>query len=152
MTFLRIPPLFIFAALVWGVVAVHPCAAQQPAPAAAAELPAMPTEEQHMRAGIMLLAALYDSLARVQDFAGAQAAAPEVARIARELHAWAQGVSALPPLGEKEVRAYERRYLPTIRRVNEHLRAQGERLSASDYYGSQDLAAALISLYSMAQQ
>ena len=116
------------------------------------QTPSMPMEEQHMRSGIMLLANLSEVLARVQDFNSAQAAAADVTRVARALHSWAQGVSALPPLGEKEVRAYERRYLPTIRRVNDHLRAQGERLAASDYYGSQDLAAALISLYSMAQQ
>lgn len=136
------------------VAAGLPCAAQQSAEAMEGDLqaPVMPVEELHMRSGIMLLASLYESLARVQDFNSAQTAAPEVARLSRELHSWAQGVSALPPLGEKEVRAYERRYLPAIRRVNDHLRAQGERLAASDYYGSQELAAALISLYSMAQQ
>lgn len=115
-------------------------------------LSSMPVEEQHMRSGIMLLAALYETLAKVKDHDSAQAAVPEISRISRDLHSWAQGVSALPPLGEKEMRTYERHYLPTIRRVNDHLRAQGERLAASEYFGSQDLASALITLYSMAQQ
>lgn len=122
------------------------------APPAALQTPALPAEQQHIRSGILLLANLSETLARVQDFNSAQAAAAEVTRAAHALHSWAQGVSALPPLSEKDVRAYERRFLPIIRRVNDHLRAQGERLAASDYYGSQELAAALIALYSMAQQ
>ena len=105
-----------------------------------------------MRSGIMLLASLYETLAKVQDRPSAQAAALELVRLSRDLHSWAQGVSALPLLDEKEMRAYERRYLPVIQRVNDHLRVQGERLAASDYFGSQDLAQALISLYSTAQQ
>lgn len=131
-----------------------PCVAQQSAEEVEADLqlPAMPIEELHMRSGILLLASLCESLAKVKDADSAQEAVPEITRISRDLHQWAQGVSALPPLGEKEVSAYERRYLPTIRRVNDHLRAQGERLAAAEYYGSQELASALISLYSMAQQ
>lgn len=147
------PSLALFTLMALAASAL-PGAAQQSAEAMEGDLqtPVMPMEELHMRSGIMLLASLYEVLARVEDFNSAQAAAPEVTRISRELHSWAQGVSALPPLGDKELRAYERRYLPAIRRVNDHLRAQGERLAASDYYGSQDLATALISLYSMAQQ
>lgn len=131
------------------------CPAQQPSVGAVSgelQLPSVPVEEQYMRSGIMLLASLYEALAKVQDRDGAQAAVPEINRISRDLHTWAQGLSALPPLGEREMRSYERRYLPAIRRVNDHLRAQGERLAASDYFGSQDLATALVSLYAMIQQ
>lgn len=140
------------AALALAAGALRGTALQTPPAAEPAAPAALPAEEQHLRAGIMLLAALYESLARVQDAASARAAAPEVTRLAGELHTWAQGVSSLPLLSEKEARTYERRYMPTIRRVNDHLRAQGERLAASDYYGSQELASALVSLYSMAQQ
>lgn len=112
----------------------------------------LPKEEQHLRKGVMLLAALYDTLMKVQDQSSAQAAVPKIVRLTRELHAWGQGVTALPQLSEKEARTYESRYLPLINRVNEHLRAQGERLAAWEYYGSQDLEYALISLYTMAQQ
>lgn len=114
--------------------------------------PSFPKEELHIRSGVMLLASLYDVLAKVQDKASAQAAVPKIVRISRDLHAWGQAVASLPPLSEKEMRVYENRYLPIIRRVNDHLRAQGERLAAWEYYGSQDLEYALISLYTMAQQ
>lgn len=138
------------------VVAVLPMrgVAQQSADAVDSDmqLPTMSMQELHMRSGIMLLASLYETLAKVQDRPSAQAAALELVRLSRDLHSWAQGVSALPLLDEKEMRAYERRYLPVIQRVNDHLRVQGERLAASDYFGSQDLAQALISLYSTAQQ
>lgn len=115
-------------------------------------IPSLSAEEQHIRSGILLLASLYEALAKVQDHASAQAAAPTVVRLSRDLHVWAQGVSALPAVDAELLAVYEKRYLPAIRRINDHLRAQGERLAASDYYGSQDLASALVSLYSMAQQ
>lgn len=156
------------AAFVAAAVAAAPARAQLPAepvalpgqpvgaaPAAVelqAEAEKLPAEELHIRTGIMLLAGLYKTLAQVQDAMSAQAAVAEVMRHSRELHAWAQSVTSLPPISEETARAYERRYLPAIRKLNDHLRAQGERLAASDYYGAQELSLALISLYSMAQQ
>lgn len=129
--------------------------AQQPAAEAAAvepPLPALPAEELHLRTGIMLLAALQKTLAQVSDRQSAQAAVSEVVRLTRELHNWAQGVAVLPVLSKDEVQVYERRYLPAIQQLNDYLRAQGERLAASDYFGVQDLGLALIALYTMAQQ
>lgn len=112
----------------------------------------LPQEEQYIRAGIVLLGGLYNTLAQVQDHDSAQAAVATIVRLTRELQTWAQGVAALPPLSEETKTMYEVRYLPMIRQLNDHLRVQGERLAASDYYGSQDLSTALISLYCTTQQ
>ena len=116
------------------------------------QLPAVSIEEQHLQAGVVLLHSLYRVLARVQDIGSARAAVPEVNRISRDLHNWAQGIASLPPLGEDEIRSYEQRYLPVIQRINDNIRTQGERLSASKYFGSQELADALVYLYITAQQ
>lgn len=112
----------------------------------------LPTEEVHIRTGMMLLSTLYNTLAKVKDRETAQASVPGVVRLTRELHAWGQAMNTLPPLSEPDREMYETRYLPAIRRLNEHLRAQGERLAASEYFGSQDLAVSLISLYVTTQQ
>lgn len=119
------------------------------AEAAASELP---VEEVHIRSGIMILAKIYQSLASVQDRDSAQAAVPTLVQLTRELQAWGRGIANLPPLSESTRVAYEARYTSTIRKLNDHLRAQGERLAASDYFGSKDLSTALISLYVSAQQ
>lgn len=123
------------------------------APAAAPSMVAdLPVEEQHIRAGAVLLAVLYNTLAAVHDHESAQAAVPTIVRLTREFQAWGQGISALPPLSADAKERYEARYMPTIRRLNDHLRAQGERLAASDYFGTPDLSSALISLYCTTQQ
>lgn len=112
----------------------------------------LPREEVQIRSGIVLLGTLCNTLAKVQDHASAQAAVPGIVRLTRDLHAWGQAMNALPQLSESDKSMYEARYLPVIRRLNEHLRAQGERLAASEYFGSQDLAVSLISLYVTTQQ
>lgn len=117
-----------------------------------APTPSLPPEELHIRTGIIILGNLYNALASVSDKDSAQAAVPTVMRLSRELQAWAQGVSALPPLSDEAKLVYEKRYMSAIERLNDHLRAQGERLAASDYFGSQDLSTALISLYISVQQ
>ena len=109
-------------------------------------------EELHIRSGIVILAKLYQSMARVQDHDTAQECVPVLVRLTGELQAWGQGVAMLPPLDDAAKSAYESRYLPVIRKLNDHLRTQGERLAASDYFGSQDLATALMSLYMSTQQ
>lgn len=113
--------------------------------------PSLPAEEVHIRTGIIILGNLYKAMAQVQDEQSAQAAVPTIVRITRELHAWAQGVSSLPPLSDEMRQMYETRYLPIIRQLNDHLSAQGERLAASEYFGSQDLSTALVSLYCSTQ-
>lgn len=112
----------------------------------------LPAEELHIRAGIVILAKIYQSLAMVQDQATAQAAVPTLVQLTRELQVWGSAVANLPPLSEGAKATYEARYHPPIRKLNDHLRAQGERLAASDYFGCKDLSAALISLYVSVQQ
>lgn len=114
--------------------------------------PEIPAEEMQIRAGVVLLGMLYSALAKVHDHTSAQSAVPTIVRLTRELHTWGQTMNALPPLSESDRGMYEARYLPAIRRLNEHLRAQGERLAASEYFGSQDLSTALVSLYCTTQQ
>lgn len=119
------------------------------------ELPApplLPAAEQHIRSGIVLLHTLCTTLAKVQDHESAQGSVAIIVRITRELQTWAQGLAALPELTDEEKTLYETSYLPIIGQLNEHLRVQGERLAASDYFGSKDLSTALISLYVTAQQ
>lgn len=116
------------------------------------EAPLLPPEERHIRAGIVLLGTIYNTLARVNDAQSAQMAVPTIVRLTREVQTWAQGVAALPPLDDESRSLYEERYLPIITRINDYLRAQGERLAASGYFGSQDLSTALMSLYNTTRQ
>ncbi len=112
----------------------------------------LPPEEAHIRAGIIILGKLSNTLARVSDADSAQAAVPIIVELSRELRSWAQAVPSLPLRGPEITSAYEHRYLPVIEKLNGYLRAQGERLAASNYYDTQDLATALLTLYTMAQQ
>ncbi len=112
----------------------------------------LPPEEKHLRIGIIILAQLCKTLSEVNDAQSAQAAVPIIVRLSRELHMWGQGLTHLPQRSEETMRAYEQRYLPMIEKLNSHLRVQGERLTASSYFGSQDLSTALIALYSSVQQ
>ena len=109
-------------------------------------------EETHIRAGIVILGKLCNILAQVEDARSAQAAVPMIMGLSNELHAWGQKVPSLPLRSSDVVEAYERQYLPIIEKLNGYLRAQGERLAASNYYDTQDLATALLTLYSSVQQ
>lgn len=135
-----------------------PAYAQQPMaePAAEAEqdedAAPLPSEEVLLRSGIIILNNIYRTLVAVHDHQTAQAAVPVLVRLTHELQAWARSMATLPPLSEENKAKYEARYLPIIRQINEHLRVQGERLAASEYFGSQDLSTALMSLYISAQQ
>ncbi|MCH5285099.1 MAG: hypothetical protein J1E42_05810 [Akkermansiaceae bacterium] len=145
---------------VWGaalaaLAAAGGLRAQQVAP----ELPTareaeenLPPEELHIRAGIILLAKVYNCLSRVEDHESAQAAVPVLVRLTHELQAWGRGVATLPPLSAEMKVTYEARYMAAIRRLNDNLRVQGERLAVSEYFGSQDLSAALVSLFLSVQQ
>lgn len=112
----------------------------------------LPPEELHIRAGIILLAKVYNCLSRVEDHESAQAAVPVLVRLTHELQAWGRGVATLPPLSAEMKVTYEARYMAAIRRLNDNLRVQGERLAVSEYFGSQDLSAALVSLFLSVQQ
>lgn len=109
-------------------------------------------EEAHIRAGIVILGKLCNTLARVSDKASAQAAVPIIVGLSRDLRAWAQLLPSLPLRGQETISVYEHRYMPIIGKLNAYLRVQGERLAASNYYDAQDLATALLTLYTTAQQ
>ncbi|MBR2144264.1 MAG: hypothetical protein IJ956_01915 [Akkermansia sp.] len=47
-------------------------------------------------------------------------------------------------MSETETIVYEDRYLPIIRKINKIMQDQADRLAAAEYYGSQNLPAALI--------
>lgn len=102
--------------------------------------------EARIRAGIVLQGILHDTLAGVRDKETAEAATGPIMRLSREMQEWARGFAALPPLDEETRNLYEEKYLPTIRQMNNHIKAQGERIAAAEFYGSQNLPAALVRL------
>lgn len=112
----------------------------------------LPPEEKHIRTGIILLAKLYKVMEGVRDETEAKIAVPVIVEIMRALREWGQMVPTLPLRSPEEMSVYENRYLPIIRKLNDHLRVQGERLAAANYYESQDLLDALLLLYSTLQQ
>ena len=122
---------------------VVPAAADVAAPTAADGLP---LAEQRVRAGLILLYKLHDTLAGVHDHDTAEAAVAPLMRLHAALQEWAQSFTALPPLSEQEQQTYEDQYIPIFKKLNGRIRSQGERLAAAEYYGSRDLPAALIRL------
>ena len=123
--------------------------AEEPAPAPKAEEPS--PGEVRIRAGIVLLGVLHDTLARIQNTETAEAAVPDIMRISRELQVWGQGFAALPPLDETTQSDYEKKYLPIINKINESIRIQAERVAAAEFYGSENLPAALVRLVNSVQ-
>ena len=83
-------------------------------------------------------------MATVQNHETAEAAVPQIMRLRDELQQWTRSFNNLPPLTEIEVQAYEERYLPTIRKINRIIETQADRIAAAEYYGSKNLAAALV--------
>lgn len=126
---------------------VETAPAAAPAPQTAAASPG----EARIRAGIVLLGVLHDTLARIQNTESAEAAVPDIMKIARELQSWGQGFASLPPLDETTQSEYEKKYLPIINRINESIRIQAERVAAAEFYSSENLPAALIRLVNSVQ-
>lgn len=102
--------------------------------------------EQRLQAGIVMLGNLYNLLSGIRDNESAEKAVAPLMRLSNELNLWAQGFTALPPMTENEQIICEDRYLPIIRKINMSIKIQGERLASAEYYGSQNLPAALIRL------
>lgn len=102
--------------------------------------------EQRLQAGIVMLGNLYNILAAIQDNDSAEKAVAPLMRMSSELNLWAQGFTTLPPMNETEQVICEDRYLPIIRKINMSIKVQGERLASAEYYGSQNLPAALVRL------
>lgn len=119
--------------------------AESTSSAAAPTAPAaLPLPEQRVREGLVLLSTLHDTMARIQDNDSAEAAVAPLMRLHRALQEWTQTFTTLPPLTEQEQQAYEERYLPLFKKLNNRIRTQGERIAAAEYYGSRDLPAALM--------
>ncbi len=131
---------------------VQPVEAEAPAPQASAPEPQLSEAEQRIRTGIIMLGRLHEVLARIKDKDGAEAAVAPVMRASAEFLAWAQGFSSLPPLDADTQRRYEKFYLPVIDELNTRIRIQGERLVSAEFYGSQNLPAALVRLVTAMQQ
>lgn len=111
----------------------------------------LPEGQQRIIAGMLLLQKLYQSMAEVVDHDTAEAAVPKLMRLNEELRLWSQSFANLPPLSEPEVAAYEERFLPAIRRINQALEAQAGRIAAAEYYGSRNLPAALVRIAQIGQ-
>ena len=80
----------------------------------------------------------------MQDRDTAEAAVAPLMRLGEELTLWAKATAALPALSDLERMEMDDRYLPVIRRVNERVKSQGERIAAAEFYGSRNLPAALV--------
>ncbi len=111
----------------------------------------LPEGQQRIISGILLLQQLYQSMAEVVDNDTAEAAVPKLMKLNEELRLWSQSFANLPPLSEPEVAAYEERFLPAIRRINQAIEAQAGRIAAAEYYGSRNLPAALVRIAQIAQ-
>ena len=127
------------------VVADSAGGAEQPADAGLSD-----TEKQ-IRHGIVLLGRLCQCMAAVKDNDTAEAAVPEIMRLSDAFRQWPQGFTKLPPVSELEALTYEERYMPAIRKINHIIEAQAGRLAAAEYYGSRNLAAALVRLAQTSQ-
>lgn len=128
-----------------------PVSAQNHEPTTEQQAPALPVGEVRIRTGIVLLGYLHDTLAGIRDQDSAEAAVAPIMRLSRELQEWGQGFSALTPLDDETRSLYEKRYLPLIDKLNERIRAQGERIAAAEFYGSTNLPAALVRLVQSVQ-
>lgn len=102
--------------------------------------------EQRLQAGIVMLGNLYNLLSGIRDNESAEKAVAPLMRLSSELNLWAQEFTSLPPMTENEQIVCEDRYLPIIRKMNMSIKVQGERLASAEYYGSQNLPAALVRL------
>ncbi len=111
----------------------------------------LPEGQQRLINGILLLQKLHQHMAEVTDNATAEAAVPKLMRLNDELKLWAQSFANLPPLSEPEVATYEERFLPAIRKINQAIEAQGQRIAAAEYYGSRNLPAALVRIAQIGQ-
>lgn len=142
--------LLLLAIAPFSMAADAPVSTQRPA-SEGRQLPALPVGEARIRAGIVLLGHLHDTLAGIRDQDSAEAAVAPIMRLSRELQEWGQGFSALTPLDDETRSLYEKRYLPLVDKLNERIRAQGERIAAAEFYGSSNLPAALVRLVQSVQ-
>ena len=137
-------PLLLCAAAAQDAAPAATTATAPAAPAAGRAEPALSRQETHVRTGIAILAKMLDTLATVQDRDTAEAAVAPLMRLGDQLTLWAKATATLPPLSELERMELEDRYMPVIKRVNDRIKSQGERIAAAEFYGSRNLPAALV--------
>ena len=128
-------------------LAAATAAESAPAPAQPAqqeEARAISPAENHIRAGIVITAKVLDVLSKIQDRDTAEAAVAPLMRLGEELTLWAKAAATLPQLSDLERMEMEDRYMPVIKRVNDRIKSQGERIAAAEFYGSRNLPAALV--------
>ncbi len=140
-------PLYSLLALFCMVPAwAEPVEEVSPLPAAQADAaaPQLPEGEKRLRQGIVILGKICQHMADINNESTAEAAVAPLMRLCEELRQWTHCFKNLPPLSEPEVILYEDRYLPIIRKINKLMQDQADRLAAAEYYGSRNLAAALV--------
>jgi hypothetical protein len=113
--------------------------------------PVLPEGELRVRSGIVILGKICQIMAEINNNETAEASVPKLMQLLEEMQTWSQSFSNLPPLSEPEVRAYEERYLPAIRKINNILEAQAARIAAAEYYGSRNLPAVLVRFVQLGQ-
>lgn len=138
-------PAIILPLALCAVAAVEPAPAPaQPAQASQEEPRAVSPAENHIRAGIVITAKVLDVLSKIQDRDTAEAAVAPLMRLGEELTLWAKATATLPQLSDLERMEMEDRYMPVIKRVNDRIKSQSERIAAAEFYGSRNLPAALV--------
>ena len=135
------PAIILPLALAATAAELAPTPAQ---PAQQEEARAISPAESHIRAGIVITAKVLDVLSKIQDRDTAEAAVAPLMRLGEELTLWAKAAATLPQLSDLERMEMEDRYLPVVKRVNDRIKSQGERIAAAEFYGSRNLPAALV--------
>jgi len=101
-------------------------------------------EDKHIRIGMQLHYGLYIILANIQSPQDAETAIPLILKINEQLLTWGKTFATLPPIDDATQARYRTEYIPIIKKSNAALRIQGKRLKDAEYYGSEELPAALI--------
>lgn len=142
---MKTAPAIILPLALAAATAAEPAPAQPPAqPAQQVEARAISPAESHIRAGIVITAKVLDVLSKIQDRDTAEAAVAPLMRLGEELTLWAKATATLPQLSDLERMELEDRYMPVVKRVNDRIKSQGERIAAAEFYGSRNLPAALV--------
>lgn len=101
-------------------------------------------EDKHIRTGMQLHYQLAIILSNIQSPQDAKTAIPLILKNNAQLLAWGKAFATLPPIDEATQARYRAQYIPIIQQSNAALRIQGKRLKDAEYYGSDELPAALI--------
>ncbi len=102
--------------------------------------------ELHIRAGVILLAQLHQSMASINSEESAKAALATLIKLQSSLQEWGLAFNTMQDIDDALLIRYQEAYLPIIEKFNKSISIQADRLHSAEYYGSQDLLAALVSL------